>query len=58
MIGKIVKSLHYNILNNLPGPKKAQGGPRKKKKPKKPAGSNSRDYRGVDGVVDDATKRN
>ena len=49
-IGKIKRSLSYAILNTKKGVKK---GP---KKGKKPSGSNSRDYRGPNGVLEDAQK--
>ena len=53
MIGRIHKSLHYGIINSMPGKKKGKKrGNKRKSKPG--SGASERDYRGVDGVVDDA----
>jgi len=44
MLNQVYKTVKKVISDN-----------KKKKKKKKPVGSTTRDYRGVDGVVDDAT---
>lgn len=53
MIGKIAKSLHYSILNSLPGKKKGM----KKGKKKAKVGYDHRDYRGPNGVLEDSQKK-
>jgi hypothetical protein len=52
MIGKIARSVHYSILNAMPGPKKRVV----KKKKKANLKYDHRDYRGPNGVLEDAQK--